>query len=450
MADSHSPSGRRFRASYQAGIGAYLRAAQIEPASMSLLYQKGRPSVLFVAPGRVVLGKGEARDTATYGAYPSVDTRGDTVALIPYPLAPLRSGGGLEFGPERQRAFDLIVEEHRSVLVRLALSWVRSQPANSDAYAMLATALELRGDIAGSSDTSSAIAALRKARSISTSGARRFDLAVMSVRLALKGNDLAAARAAGDSMLTAAARDPRAVSPSHAQSLAAVAALVGRLPDVRRWSLVSPAPDDPTVDPRLVATPQQAREEVIGLWSVAALGRCDSVPAAHARAEAALERAVPPQRYADVWNAWIPRALSMAAPCDGGRALLAMKRSPIDRLILMQIAFARGRVDDVRAQLDSLAALRGAARPGDIAIDYTFQEAWLLSQIGQRENALRQLRRTLESLSTIGSAILSEVPQAAALCRAYELASTLSIEGGDRAAGQEWMRRRSVLCASPT
>jgi hypothetical protein len=84
-----------------------------------------------------------------------------------------------------------------------------------------------------------------------------------------------------------------------------------------------------------------------------------------------------------------------------------------------------------------------------VALDYVFQESWLLAQIGDRDQALRRLRQSLESLSTVGNSVLSQVPQAAALCRAYALAATLSADHADPTRGNEWARRRSSLCESP-
>ena len=57
----------------------------------------------------------------------------------------------------------------------------------------------------------------------------------------------------------------------------------------------------------------------------------------------------------------------------------------------MQQAYARGNLPVIRATLDSLSSMRRASRPGDLALDYTYQEAWLRVAIGDSAAGVRQL-----------------------------------------------------------
>jgi hypothetical protein len=160
------------------------------------------------------------------------------------------------------------------------------------------------------------------------------------------------------------------------------------------------------------------------LVAYAALGVCDSVPDQVARVESAIDTYVEPNGRITAWNQLLPRALSMAAPCDGGRALLRV--SSDDRLIQMQRALARGDHSAIRHHFALLDETRRSDRPGDVAIDYTFQEAWILSAIGDSTSAAMRLDRALNALPTLGDSIVERVDQAAALGRALRLRQAMA------------------------
>jgi hypothetical protein len=92
----------------------------------------------------------------------------------------------------------------------------------------------------------------------------------------------------------------------------------------------------------------------------------------------------------------------------------------------------------VRAQLDTLTSVRRVDRVGDIALDNTFQEAWLLLAMRDTAAAQRRLCVPLSALPSLGIGLLVDVPQAAAVGRSLALCARLAAQRGNRAAAQHW------------
>ena len=119
--------------------------------------------------------------------------------------------------------------------------------------------------------------------------------------------------------------------------------------------------------------------------------------------------------------------------------------APYDRLYRMQRAFAENNVRSVRATLDSLAIMRKTAKPNDLSLDYTFQESWLKSAIGDTTDAINQLDLTLGALSTLNGRALQDPGVAAALGRVMALRADLANGRHDKQAAQQWASALVVL-----
>jgi hypothetical protein len=104
----------------------------------------------------------------------------------------------------------------------------------------------------------------------------------------------------------------------------------------------------------------------------------------------------------------------------------------------MQQALARGRPADVRHELDALTTVRAGIRAGDVSLDRTYLEAWVLAQIGDTAAAVRRLDLTLTALPTLGTMLVRDVPQAAAVGRAMALRADLAAASGDSATARRW------------
>jgi hypothetical protein len=114
----------------------------------------------------------------------------------------------------------------------------------------------------------------------------------------------------------------------------------------------------------------------------------------------------------------------------------------------MQLAFGRGDRAAVRAQFAALARLRRLDRVGDVALDHTFQEAWLLQALGDSASAERHLCVPLSALSTMGTRLVTDVPQAAAVGRSLAFCAHAAARRGDVAAAQRWAQGVSALWAT--
>jgi serine/threonine protein kinase len=437
--DAASRSGWRFRVSYQAGLVAYLRAAEIDPGSASVFAPPDRLGALFTSAGRVVLGATELPDTQRFGAYPAIDMRSDTVRLVPYPVDALASVDARSL--EDDRAVDRLISSHRELLTQLARARARASPRDPDAFEALASALELRGDVIGRmASSTTATSAIAAARQLATDPRQKFRLAISAIRLYVKAGEFQLARALADSILVAAEAD--AQDPQKAPALAAVAALVGREPVVTRWLL---AEDDSAgaeagIDP---AFPVPVRSEIAGLFAAASIRRCDSVTTYLTRVDSTLRRFIPPTRLSLARQASTLPALMLAAHCDSGKALESFTGNT-DRYVQIHQSFARREFESVRAQLDTLQRHRRAARPGDVALDHTLEEVWLLAQIGDSSRALDRIRATLGALPTLGNALLSRVEQAGALCPILSFASDLA--WSSTVESTRWRLDAEVLC----
>jgi hypothetical protein len=82
--------------------------------------------------------------------------------------------------------------------------------------------------------------------------------------------------------------------------------------------------------------------------------------------------------------------------------------------------------------------MRRASRPGDITLDYTYQEAWLKAAMGDTAGAIQQLDLALGALPTLSGIALREVGAAAAIGRAISLRAELANRQHDDRTARKW------------
>jgi hypothetical protein len=148
-----------------------------------------------------------------------------------------------------------------------------------------------------------------------------------------------------------------------------------------------------------------------------------------------------------VRSALLARALNLAVPCLGPTLVERLPRGS-DRLGLMQRALGRGDRAAVRAHFDTLSRMRRVDRVGDITLDATFQEAWLLLAIHDSSAAQRHLCAPLSALPTLGTRLLRDVPQAAAVGRTLSLCAQIAAWRGDSIAARRWAQAATLLWAT--
>jgi tRNA A-37 threonylcarbamoyl transferase component Bud32/tetratricopeptide (TPR) repeat protein len=435
-----SPSGWKFRSGYESAIRAYTKALTLVPSAHLAFAGIGfeRLSVrLFTQSNQVRSGAIDG-DSALWGAFPSLAN--DTLAFIPYPFAQIASGAA-----PRPASTTAAIARNRALLERLASEWTQQFPRSSAAFEALAHSLELEGRITGTgASNSSALAALDQARSLATDSVDARRLGVMRTRLLLVSGNFAGARALADSILDAAS----AKSPAEAEALKALAALTGKMDRaVELLRVEAPSVRFLSRTNHIVQPPLPVAESARTMLGYASLGAsADSIGAARQRVERALVSYVHDDERAAVREAVLNLPLTLAYPVAPA---LSLEREGGNGDYLLDIQRAASRHDSasVRNQLRAIARLRALDRPGELSIYLTYQEAWLLLQIGDTAAATRELDASLAALPALGPYVLDYVQDAAFLVRAMTLRSDLAAHAGDQRTAQHWAAAVSELWA---
>jgi hypothetical protein len=370
-------------------------------------------------------------DTVRFRGYPSLI--GDTLAVVPYLESRVMSAMP-DVAPRGQlRA----LERNRQLLRNLFSRWVRVAPDNPLAHEMLADMLETSGDIATAAPGQiSALSEIRVSRSLSAEGPRRLRLARDEIRLLLKTEDFVSAASLADSILAASPRP----DAEEAAILAGLAALTGRRDRLaellRLLSSSSYAATLPNGQP--VPVPSELAAPLTAAAASAALGICDDdVRSIQARVEASVE-----SHYADstervaTRDALLWRLMSQVVPCLGPSAVAGLDAG--DGVLQLQQAFARQGNRAVSAGFARLQEGRKGLRPGDVAIDYSFQEGWLLAASGDSARAIIHLDKSLGAMSTLSTMLIDHPAQAAGLVRAMALRADLAAAKQDGKTARRW------------
>ncbi len=440
IADANSPSRWRFRASYERAVHAYQRALKIVPSSQLAFRGAafGRlPRLLFTDAAFYRAGVAPGRDTLRFAASPSMDH--DTLAFVPWPIADFMSAR-----PWTNPATLTDALAHgRTQLRDIAQAWVDALPGSADAQERLSLVLESTGELDVSrAGSTTALAALRRARTLATDDAQRLRLAASEVRLRVKLGDFDRAGRLADSLLmgapTAGARE--------AEELVGLAALTGRVGML--VSLLQREAPDYTVmlmDGSVFRPSAELAQAAVTLHGYSSVGApADSLRAALDRVRRLSDSYIGPTLRARVRDALLTAPLSLAVPVLG--VGIAAGANPAGNYLLeMERSLARGDTAAMRTRFAEIQSARSAERPGDVSIDATLTESWLLLAIADTAAATRHLDLSLSALSTLGMHLVSQVPQAAGLPRAMLLRAELAARAGDRATAARWGNAVAVL-----
>ena len=427
--DANSPSGWSFRTSWSAAAQAYMRAATVDPSAHRALSYSMIANLVPTTPLQIRTGRTTDAAPRAFAANPSLI--GDTVAYLPVPLADFtaaKAGSVPATLPDALR-------RNRDILLAFARQWVASNPQNPDAFEALAAAHEARGELA--SDSDGAGGAIRRARSLATVPDQQLRLADVEVRLRLKRGELESTRALADSLLSAWGE--KTPSPATAARLSGIAALTGRLDRAGELRAIATSEHNAGLGIAPPLTSIASR-----LFIRAAAGLCDdSLLAMRREVDRMMESYSQPARVDAVRRELLVRPMSLAFPCLGPHALDGLPA--ISALDVAQHAAAAQDARRVRAVLDSLDAVRSVLLPGEVALDFTVQEAWLRTSIGDTAVAIRQLDRVLNALPTLGQWATREDAQAAAVGRALVLRAELAASMGEIAERQRRAQEALVL-----
>ena len=436
LIDSHSPSGYAFRSSWNAAAASYERALDNLPAEPPAFLYRQLGRVLSTNPTALRTGRLD-RDKSSFLALPAL--LHDTLAYIPYPS---RLSANVF---RRQSEANVAVAANTARLARSLRAWVRLSPREPRAREMLGDILEKQGVIvANAGDSISALEQIRAARSLTKDSLRRVALSNTLVRLAIKADSFAMAATLADSLLRNA---PRATA-KEGESLVGLAALLGERH--RTVVLLTPLMSLPAFGPTLpdgkpVAVPPSVLPVLADAQSRAIFGLCDdTLRNFSSRLDGMLASYVADsseRATARVAASW--RVLSASVPCLGPSVVTGFETR--DPLVAQQQGFARSASRGALARFDSVQSTRKGLRPGDVAIDYTYQEALLLLAAGDSATAAEHLDRTLDALPTLSVYVLSFPSQAAALVRAMALRADLGVKRGEREKAKRWAAAVAAL-----
>jgi tetratricopeptide (TPR) repeat protein len=424
-----SPTGWRFRSSYREAISALSRALTSAP-SVARVWQgpafEQLSRTFFVSPFEIRGGRPVPPDTGLFGAFPDLDH--DTLAFVARPLIAVRSDDKGAEAPNRAEA----VRRNRDTLLAVTAQWVAAFGNRSEAWAARARALETAGMPAGPG-AGSALDAVRRARSLHPPADLAWDLAASEGRLLLKTSDYVAAAAVADSALSSLGS-----SGSSAQR-AALLALRGRIAEAAT-ALETAVGDTVLLDNSTLVLRGDLRRRVGRLEAFASFELPpDSVREAMRRVQqSAGSYFVGPARAVAVW-ALLSHPLAMAF---GELSTIPQARGPAgpDYVLRWRLMLERGDTAGIRREMRAKDAVRERLLllPGEVDVEWTFNEARIALAIGDTADAIRRLDRTLTALPTIDPYVLDRVPPAAGLVRAMALRAELAARASDGETARHW------------
>lgn len=441
LPDSRSPSRFRYRTSRESAIRAYRHILEDRaPPSPAFVYM--RLLELVYVEGNYTRSGTEIGTSRQFAAYPSLQH--DTLAFVPYPAVKVFAGDPSVVPRTKAEALD----HNRALLRRLLSSWVKSSPSNVEARIALAGILETTEELKSESpDGQSALAENERALRMATDSAQRLTLAQTQLRLLVKTGNWRTAAAFADSVFTAV---PHPVSDT-TTSLVGAAALTGRIRlagEILRAHPTASISQFTSADGTPIERKPAVQHDILTMYAYASLGACtDSLRDLPRRLDVALQSRVAESQRRATRDALVWNTVAFAVPCLGPGFVAGIADST-DYVLGMQQALARNDAADIRRRLKRMEAGRSADRPGDIAIEYTYIESWLLAQIGDTAAAISRLDRSLNALPTLGKFLLKRPSESAGLVRAMGLRAELAAAASDSATAKRWGAAVATLWAA--
>ncbi|MGH7594459.1 MAG: hypothetical protein ACRELE_11510, partial [Gemmatimonadales bacterium] len=434
VADRRSPSGWRFRSSYQQAVTAYVAAFGLLPATYRGFQADGFASLknlLFLDANHVVLGTSNDAHPKDFYAFPI--RAGDTIALIPM-LAGASMAGRSAVTAGQIGAGVMYL---RQLFDTITSNWAVAAPRSAAAKEAKAIALELLGDPA-------AVDTLAQAQDLATDPIQRLRLAgtraYVQLKLSVPGDiaGLTRARNLADSLLDT----PHGSSVEEASILSAMAALTGRCRSAAMH--LGAATRDlqlPVQIPRYViaASDSMLAYVAMGCTVPASLPSLDWL-AAHIQAPGVADSVV-----ARVENALLGQIVRVRFAQDS--AWVGKLASTSDYLLAAENEFLHGHAALARDRLSRVARARMGGLAGGLPADAALAEAQLWLAMTDSARALSTLRGSLDDARNYPpmdwSAPSQNVLIVGSLVRAMQLCAVLA--SGDRAAVRRWSAAVALL-----
>jgi len=438
LPDDDSPSGWSFRSSYRKALVAYEAALSLASSFNFTFGQHAflrLESLLFVEPNRFRPGTAEAPDTGRFAAFAGLDH--DTLALVPWPIYDaLGSKPGTE--PTRQNE---AIERNRRRLIRIVEAWRSDFPDSSTTNRAWARALELQAALDARRPERSALASAQRALEAAGNWDDSLSAAIVEVRVLVKLKRFDEAHDLATSVLRWRTEPPE----RRARELAGLAALVGR-PHLtaRLLELDAPLVQEDPVDPmsRLQVPVLQLHGRLDAYASVGAPR--DSIVAIGARLDSLLQIVAAPEAAREARCRALREPLATAYPAVDMSADDDLCRTR-SFLVDMTRSASVGDTARVGEIWENLRRVREGSRPGEVSLDGTYLESWVVLSVGDTASAVRHLDRSLSALEGLGTHLVSEPAQAAGLVRAMALRAELAAVAGNDRTARLWAQPVVVL-----
>lgn len=427
--DSASPSGWRFRSSYEQAIQAYRQALLALPSSFQALQNAGYEPLrlqLFTDPNFLL--KGFSEDSLEFYASPAVPR--DTAVFIPYPAAEVLDGKHAPDSAVAARA----ATRHRRYFAEVARQWSLTLPRSAGAKEALAISLEMIGDPAAAADS------FRVARGLATDSGARLRLATAEALARIKAGvagpegQLDAGIALADSLLHTASPQ----SPADGELLARLAAITGRCALSGHFAGIGGGAPS-----RRTPLPPTSRAEVDSAFAVAATG-CDEVSLPDVRA-ILTRTGVEPARALAFDASMLSGLVGLRFPRDTAR-IRQYASATADYVITAEAMLLRHQGDSARSYLRALQPQRASAIAGSITADVALAEARLWMTLGDPTTAVQLLDRCIDGLQyaqPLTPALVPNLLRLGSLPQVLELRSILAERRGEDP--RRWSRVTAAL-----
>ena len=440
--DPHSPGGYSFRGSMNTAISSYRRALTLVPsyhlAERGLAFGRLSHRVLYTEEARPRRGVAASPDTQRFAAFPSFAA--NTLAFVPQPYA-------VAINPSSRPA-----TERRAVMWgaetyrQLMADRVRVFPSSADAQESYALALESANGIAGSgAGMPTALAAARSSLKGGVAAPDRVRREAMIVRLLLKMDSIASARALADSVL----REWQSPTPNQAGYLAGLAALTGRAS--RAAALSARAASDSEHVPFVASNgkratlPTDVTAGALELQAYAAIGGPrDSLRVALARTTRLITTWIPVAEQGDVRQMIFRNTFGLAYDQLAPVAQFTVKPDR-DQRLAMRMAMSRHDTDEARRASRAMTARAAEFTPGTMGIDNYYHHAMMLLGLGDTAAATNQLTAALTGLPRARSILLKNMPEAGAIVPVMALRADLAWQARDFPTFDRWARPAMLL-----
>jgi hypothetical protein len=418
--DQHgSPTGWRFRSSFQEAMDAYQRAYTFLPSILTGFRDEAFAALvreLYASDNVLRLGRAAPPDSGLFSAYPAWE--GDSLVFWPFPYG---EGGG-NFSPATREA----IRHQQRRLNEIARAWVSARTTSADALQALAVSLQLLGD-------RSALDTVIAARRLARDPGERIRVGSMEVWMRIvygaprSSRDLLLGKQLADSLLAAVPAE----APLEPKLLASLAALTGRANLAARLGRQTP------LALSLDAPPWPLTGIGITFLTYAALGGpADSLRRLSRTVTSIFTSELSPADRRTARMGWFELPLMLAFPTTHEVDPEAVGPQAMG-LLRAEAALSRG------DSSGAWQALRGTApSPTDAqdvrTVDIAFPEAWLAQALGHPDAAAARLDAVLNALPRTSPQLFLEINQSGTLVRAMALRAEVAERLGDHNTAKEW------------